>query len=118
MQVYGEDLPQSITTVPPQVVASMFSALKKRHPGLVNKFDFSAVDEADLEVHLIILLQSMLEKGTDYAGEALTDEQRQYIHTYSRAGRCRTRRTRRTRWTRRRTRERSTPPVLETGDRG
>lgn len=83
VQIDGEDLPQSITTVPPEIAAMIFAALKKRHPRLVNAYDFSAVKEEELEVHLIILLQSMLEKGTDYAGEALTEEQRQDIHVWT-----------------------------------
>ena len=87
VQVYGEDLPQSITTVPPEVVATIFAALKKRHPDLVSAYDFSAVDETELEVHLIILLQLMLEKGTDYSGTALTDDQRQFILIWTGWGR-------------------------------
>lgn len=87
VHVYGEDLPHSITTVPPEIAATIFAALKKRHPGLVSAYDFSAVDETELEVHLIILLQSMLEKGTDYAGAALTDEQRQDILIWTGWGR-------------------------------
>lgn len=87
VQVYGEELPQSITTVPPEIAATIFAALKKRHPDLVKAFDFSAVDETALEVHLIILLQSMLEKGTDYAGAPLTDEQRADIYVWTGWGR-------------------------------
>ena len=54
---------------------------------MVKAFDFSAVDETALEVHLIILLQSMLEKGTDYAGAPLTDEQRADIYVWTGWGR-------------------------------
>jgi len=83
VHLYGQELPHSITIIPPGVVATIYAALKKRHPDLESAFDFSAVDTALLEVHLIILLKSMLEKGTNYDGEALTDEQRQDIHTWT-----------------------------------
>ena len=83
VHVYGEDLPQSIATVPPEIAATIFAALKKRHPGLENAYDFSAVDKTELEVHLIILLQSMLEKGTDYAGNPITGEQREDILVFT-----------------------------------
>lgn len=82
-QVYNQIIPAPITGIPPEIVATMYAALKKRHPKLENAFDFSAVNKVILEMHLIKILGSVLDNNTDYSGTALTEEQRNDIYVWT-----------------------------------
>lgn len=82
-QIYDQEIPEPITRIPPEIVATMYAALKKRHPKLENAFDFSAVNKVILEMHLIKILGSVLDNNTDYSGTALTEEQRNDIYVWT-----------------------------------
>jgi len=82
-QIYDQEVPEPITGIPPEIVATMYAALKKRHSKLENAFDFSAVNKVVLEMHLIMILGWVLDNNTDYSGIALTEEQRNDIYVWT-----------------------------------
>lgn len=82
-QIYDQELPEPISGMPPEMVAYMYAALKKRHPKLEAAFDFSAVNKVILEMHLIKILGWVLDNDTDYSGTALTEEQRNDIYVWT-----------------------------------
>ena len=68
--IEGMEIPEPLTRYPPEILAMMYAAIHKRHEGLEQIYDFSAVDKNIVEIHLMTILTKVLEDDKTYDGKA------------------------------------------------